>query len=156
MRQIRVRTPNRGVTLLELMIGTMLVGVLAAIAVPSYQDAMLRTKIARARTELMDIRAAVLASRDPAFLLPVNLNEVSNIPRIDPWGNPYVYLYFNAPGVNRGDVRKDHNLVPINSEFDLYSKGKDGESRPPLPAKPSQDDVLIARDGAYVGLAADF
>jgi general secretion pathway protein G len=53
-------------------------------------------------------------------------------------------------------MRKDRNLVPINSEFDLYSKGKDGDSRPPLPAKPSRDDVLIARDGAYVGLAKDF
>lgn len=134
----------------------MLVGVLAAIAIPSYQDAILRTRISVARTELMDIRAAVLASRNARFQLPVNLDAVANIPRVDPWGNPYVYLYFNAPGSNRGSVRKDHNLVPINSEFDLYSKGKDGDSRPPLPAKPSRDDVLIARDGAFVGLAKDF
>jgi len=144
------------VTLLELMLATMLVGVLAAIGIPSYQNAILRTKIERARTELMDIRAGVLASRGEGFKLPATLDSVPNIPRIDPWGHPYAYLYFEAPGVNRGSMRKDRNLVPINSEFDLYSNGKDGITRPPLPAKPSQDDIVIARDGAFVGLAKDF
>jgi general secretion pathway protein G len=143
-------------TLLELLIAATLVGVIAAIAIPSYQNAIERTRIQRARTELMDIRAAVLASRSAGFKLPDTLDKVPNIARIDPWGHPYVYLSFTAPGVNRGDIRKDHNLVPINSEFDLYSKGKDGNSRPPLPAKPSLDDVVVARDGAFVGLARDF
>jgi general secretion pathway protein G len=143
-------------TLLELMLTTFLVGVLAAIGIPSYQNAVLRTKIELARTELMDIRTGVLASRGPDLKLPDTLDGVPNIPRIDPWGHPYVYLYFNGPGVNRGDMRKDHNLVPINSEFDLYSKGKDGDSRPPLPVKPSRDDIVVARDGAFVGLARDF
>lgn len=143
-------------TLLELMIATTLAGVLAAIAIPSYQNAILRTKIERARTELMDIRTAVLASRGPDFKLPPTLDGVPTITRVDPWGHPYVYLYFNAPGVNRGGVRKDRNLVPINSEFDLYSKGKDGDTRPPLTVKPSLDDIVVARDGAFVGLARDF
>lgn len=156
MRCIRAQKANLGVTLLELMLATFLVGVLAAIGIPSYQEAVQRTRIQLARTELMDIRTGVLASRGPDFRLPESLDDVPNVPRIDPWGRPYVYLYFKGPGVNRGDMRKDRNLVPINSEFDLYSKGKDGDSRPPLPAKPSRDDVLIARDGAYVGLAKDF
>jgi general secretion pathway protein G len=156
MRCVRAKKANLGVTLLELMLATFLAGVLAAIGIPSYQETVLRTRIQLARTELMDIRTGVLASRGPEFKLPDSLDSVANIPRTDPWGRPYVYLNFKAPGVNRGDMRKDRNLVPINSEFDLYSKGKDGQSRPPLPAKPSQDDVVIARDGAYVGLAKDF
>lgn len=59
------------------------------------------------------------------------------------------------PG-NMGDVRKDRNLVPINSHYDLYSMGKDGQSRPPLTAPVSKDDIIYANDGAYVGLAEDY
>jgi general secretion pathway protein G len=53
-------------------------------------------------------------------------------------------------------IRKDHNLHPLNSEFDLYSLGKDGRSSPPLTAQASRDDVIWARDGDFVGLASDY
>jgi general secretion pathway protein G len=46
--------------------------------------------------------------------------------------------------------------VPINTEFDLYSAGKDGDTRPPLNARPSRDDVVVARDGSFIGLAQEF
>jgi general secretion pathway protein G len=55
-----------------------------------------------------------------------------------------------------GEARKDYFLVPLNSEYDLYSVGKDGESRPPLSVPVSADDVIRANDGAYVGLAANY
>jgi len=44
----------------------------------------------------------------------------------------------------------------LNSTYDLYSKGKDGQSKPPLTTKMSQDDILRANDGAFVDLAAMF
>jgi general secretion pathway protein G len=53
-------------------------------------------------------------------------------------------------------ARKDRFLVPINSDYDLYSMGADGESRPQLHNAVSRDDVIRARDGAYVGLAESF
>lgn len=52
--------------------------------------------------------------------------------------------------------RKDRFLVPINSDFDLYSMGKDGESVAPLNAAKSRDDVVRAANGAFVGLASKF
>lgn len=52
--------------------------------------------------------------------------------------------------------RKDRFLVPINSDFDLYSMGKDRETVAPLTAKKSHDDIVRANDGAFVGLASDF
>jgi general secretion pathway protein G len=55
-----------------------------------------------------------------------------------------------------GQARKDHFLVPINSDYDLYSMGKDGDSVPPLGAQKSLDDVVRANDGGFVGLAANF
>ncbi|MCK6499308.1 MAG: prepilin-type N-terminal cleavage/methylation domain-containing protein, partial [Nitrospira sp.] len=57
---------------------------------------------------------------------------------------------------DKGKPRKDRFLHPINSDYDLYSKGKDGESVEPLTAKKSYDDVIRANDGSFVGLAADF
>jgi general secretion pathway protein G len=50
-------------------------------------------------------------------------------------------------------ARKDRFLVPINSDFDLYSMGADGESMPPLQNPKSRDDVIRAGNGAYIGIA---
>lgn len=74
-------------------------------------------------------------------------------------GQPYQYLKFtlNKNGkINPGKVRKDRFLVPLNSDYDLYSMGPDGDSKPPLTAAASRDDILRAADGAYVGVASDF
>jgi general secretion pathway protein G len=62
---------------------------------------------------------------------------------------------FRTPS-DTGKARKDKNLVPINSEFDLYSAGRDGDTLPPLVAKPSRDDVVRANDGRFVGLASTY
>jgi general secretion pathway protein G len=55
-----------------------------------------------------------------------------------------------------GKARKDKFLVPINSDYDLYSDGQDGQSASPLTAKASQDDIVRAANGRYVGLASQF
>lgn len=64
-----------------------------------------------------------------------------------------------APGPPCGGVggaRKDRFLVPINSDFDLYSMGKDSQSFAPLTARQSHDDVIRASDGGFYGLAKNF
>ena len=67
------------------------------------------------------------------------------------------YQYLNLTDkASKGKARKNKNLVPINSQFDLYSKGKDGDTIPPLTAKPSRDDVVIANDGRFIGLASTY
>ena len=73
---------------------------------------------------------------------------------LDPWGNPYQYLVYTS--TNKGQQRKDKFLVPLNPTYDLYSMGKDGQSVPPLTAKVSQDDIVRADDGGFVGLAAAY
>jgi len=52
--------------------------------------------------------------------------------------------------------RKDHFQVPVNTDFDLYSMGKDGRSRAPFTAKASRDDIVRVNDGKYIGLASNF
>ena len=36
---------------------------------------------------------------------------------------------------SKGHWRKDHNIVPINSDYDLWSMGKDGRSSPRSPQR---------------------
>ena len=57
---------------------------------------------------------------------------------------------------NIGAARKDGNLVPINTNYDLCSFGKDGKSKAPLRAKDSHDDIIYANDGSYIGPASEF
>ena len=73
----------------------------------------------------------------------------------DPWGHAYQYTS-HTDGSTRGSWRKDKNIVPINSDFDLYSMGKDGTSVPPLTAQASRDDIVRANDCLlYTSDAAD-
>ena len=55
-----------------------------------------------------------------------------------------------------GQMRRDHFLVPVNTDFDLYSLGKDGLSRSPFTAAASQDDIVRANNGLYVGLVSEY
>jgi general secretion pathway protein G len=55
-----------------------------------------------------------------------------------------------------GKKRKDRNLVPLNSDYDLYSQGPDGNSVSPLTAAASQDDIIRANNGGFVGKAEDY
>jgi len=86
---------------------------------------------------------------------PDSLEEIYGEVSLDAWGNPYQYLnHDKAKG--KGKLRKDKNLVPINSDYDLYSMGPDGKTASPLTASMSKDDIIRARNGLYVGVAEDY
>jgi general secretion pathway protein G len=53
-------------------------------------------------------------------------------------------------------MRRDKNVNPINSDFDLYSKGADKNSKMQLDNKVSLDDVVRANDGDFYGLASKY
>jgi general secretion pathway protein G len=147
-----------GFTVLELTFAIAVLIILAAIAIPAYRGYVERATIRGCVNDLLRISMALESYRTLHGLnLPDSLDELDNIPRIDPWGYAYRYLNFDSdtPGV-KGQIRKDHNLHPLNSEFDLYSVGPDGNSVPPLTGKPSHDDIIFARDGGFVGRARDF
>jgi general secretion pathway protein G len=86
---------------------------------------------------------------------PPDLNTIGYGALLDPWGNAYVYQDFTGLK-GKGKMRKDKNLNPLNTRYDLYSMGKDGQSKLPLTVPVSKDDVIMAFDGNYIGLAADF
>ncbi|HEY5809436.1 MAG TPA: prepilin-type N-terminal cleavage/methylation domain-containing protein [Povalibacter sp.] len=153
----RGRASSRAFTLLELLAAVAVVGLLAGIAVPTYSRILQSQKTTTAVRDLGLISLALEKYRTAHAELPMSLADVGLSDLRDPWGNPYQYLNFDAdiPGIN-GLIRKDHNLHPINSDFDLYSKGPDGDSRAPLTARASRDDIVFARDGSFIGPAEDF
>lgn len=144
-----------GFTLVELLLSLLIVAILATIALASYGKIREQADLAQAKTDISIISTAIERYYLTRNGYPDTLADVGYDTLLDPWGNPYQYLNITTVKGN-GKVRKDHNLVPLNSDFDLYSMGKDGASQSPLTAKASRDDIVRAHDGAFVGLASDY
>jgi general secretion pathway protein G len=145
---------DSGYTLLELTLVIVLIGLLAGVGIPTYRGIIDRMNVNRAIADIGEISLQLYRWETNIGAFPPNLAAAGLNGRLDPWGRPYFYL--ELTGANPGDVRKDKNLVPINTDFDLYSAGKDGETARPLTAQKSRDDVVRANNGAFIGLAADY
>lgn len=147
------RRSQHGVTLLELVAAFAVVGVLASIAIPTFMGYIERSRVARAVSDIGTLSLNLYRWQLNTRTLPATLAE-AGLGGNDPWGRPYVYL--RVAGANQGQLRKDRNLVPINTDFDLYSLGPDGDSVGPLTAQKSRDDVVRANNGAYIGVAENY
>ena len=154
-KSIRPRGHAQGFTLIEMVVTLAVVAVLSAIALPAFRQYQERVRVDQARKDIVMMSTVASQFWHDARAYPDNLAQVGLGNRLDPWGRPYQYLNLAEPR-NRGNARKDHSLVPINSDFDLYSMGPDGRSSPPLTARHSRDDIVRANNGNFVGVAADY
>ena len=145
--------PQTGYSVLELMLAVALIGVLAAVATPQYVRFQERARSALVILHLKAISDSLYVCEAETETLPLFLVDLD--PELagltDPWGAPYRYT--RVEGTPIGQLRKDKFLVPINSDYDLWSAGPDGETSMPLTAKPSRDDIIRAGNGAYYGRA---
>jgi len=135
----------------------MAIGVtIAAIAIPSYMESVHAAKVVQAMGDIKDIQITIDLELLGPGRYPDSLVEVGYADKKDPWGNPYEYLKIAGGGPGLGKCRKDKFLVPLNDDYDLYSKGRDGESTSPLTAKISRDDVVRAANGGFIGPAENY
>jgi general secretion pathway protein G len=147
---------RRGFTLIEIIIVMAIIGTLSAMAVPNYLKYKEKGKVAVAITDIriMEKQINVYAIDTGGFPDSLNVLSISNT--IDPWNNPYQYIRIDGGNAPQGQLRKDHFLVPVNTDYDLYSMGKDGKSTSPFTAKASQDDIVRVNNGGFVGLVSDY
>jgi general secretion pathway protein G len=144
-----------GLTLTEILVGVGIIGILSAIVLPLYGESLQRSKATQAIADIHSISGKLKIWEVFNRSLPDSLAQAGINEAFDPWGHAYQYLRIEGTK-GKGDVRKDHKLNPINSDFDLYSMGRNGVSKPQISNKDSLDDIVRANNGGFVGLASDF
>ena len=146
---------NRGFTLVELIAVCAILTVLTFMAIPSYGKIKDKVRGVRAMEEIRGLEKGIIAfSVDkngvfPDRLSTAGLATVTDVPK-DPWGTPYEYHVRGD-----GDPRTISVALttPLNDDFDLYSKGADGQTDTDIGTTPSNDDIVRSGDGGYVGYA---
>lgn len=141
--------------MLEIAIVLATIAVLATMAVPAYERYHERARVFQAVSDMSAMGLTIRMYAEDNRVFPDALDEVGLAGRTDPWGRTYRYRNLSDEK-GKGGARKDGRLNPLNSDFDLYSVGKDGETALPLPPRVSHDDVVRARNGRFIGLAKDF
>jgi general secretion pathway protein G len=142
-------------SIIELMLTVLIVMILVGIAIAGYSNYRERIRVSQAITDIaamsVQIKHYMLDNSGP----PPSLAAIGLGSKLDPWGRPYFYLDLTAQS-GKGKSRRDKQLNPLNTDFDLYSAGRDGLTQTQLTAHNSRDDIIRARDGKFIGLASDF
>jgi general secretion pathway protein G len=149
----------KGFTLIELLVVLVIASILALFGGPLVMGGIdcknqkmgwiTRAKVNGAIGDLgsvyLDVRRRTEFTQGPIDFGALDLGN-------DRWGNPYQFLDHSTVN-GHGKKRKGPGQVPINSRYDLYSMGPDGRTRTPIVSEPGSDDIIIANDGQYIGVA---
>ena len=147
-------------TMIELLMALAVIGILSSIAVTIMSGRSEKLRAQEAVTEIGQISLAIslyetrpdrLAAGVPDDLTALNIDPAL---LIDPWGRPY--RYFKPGNSDAALARLSRSGGPLNRDYDLYSLGPDGASRPSIGEDLSVDDVLRAAQGRFIGTAADY
>ena len=158
---LRPNERSLGLTIIELLIVVMIMATLATLGVPLYASALDNARIAKAIADIRVVEREVFVFQVLNNRLPKNLAEVGRTNLHDPWGNAYEYLEISCDETwtkckpPKG-ARQDKFFKPLNWDFDLYSRGRDGQTTAKLDTKKGADDIVRCMNGGYVGLSSEF
>jgi len=145
-----------GLTFIEILVATAIICILASIANMAYQYYILKGQNSAAIAHVRVLESEIASYMSDWGSFPMDLSQVPSGNKRDPWGHRYQYLNIENDPHWHGKCRRDRKLNPLNTDFDLYSAGADGRTKLPLTAKDSQDDIVRANNGSFVGLGANY
>ncbi len=152
----RAKGADSGFTLLELVVTAALIGTLSMIIIPRLFGYAERVRSTQAEVDIAEMDADLAQFGMDFNDLPDTLADVGLDGLVDPWGRPYEYLKILGVSPKPKGQRKDHFLVPVNSDFDLYSVGPDGKTGAPFTDKKARDDIVRASNGSFIGPVSEF
>ncbi|CAJ0691340.1 Fimbrial protein [Ralstonia mannitolilytica] len=130
-RSILLRRPQRGFTLIELMIVVAIVGILAAIAVPAYQDYVSRSRVAEGLALAAAAKTAV--AENAAASLPLDQGYIAN-------------------GATRNVVANGITINQANGEIEIaYASNVAAHGANTLVLKPTVSGVALSADKRSAG-----
>jgi general secretion pathway protein G len=165
--ELAVADRQAGFTVVETLIACGMIGLLVALAAPRYTNALEVARTAKAIHDIRTMGNEIVGDRIRLGCVP-DLVAIGRADLLDPWRRPYLFAVIETPSaknnclacsgtcIKLGDARKDGHLVPLNSDFDLYSVGKNGETGATLNNPKSHDDVVRANGGGFIGLGRNY
>lgn len=134
-----------------------IVAILASLAISSFATFKELARVARCCEEIRSLEREIAAYATEKGELPLNLTAINRQDLKDPWGNTYHYYPAVLPAgpANFGPNNRLGTSGPINTDFDLYSLGASGAFDPSINVNDSQDDIIRANDGSFVGQPKD-
>jgi general secretion pathway protein G len=145
---------SKGYTIIETMMVVGIIGIGGALAYPAYSSHVEDMKMVEAKKDMVltDLKIETYFATNGAF--PPDLAAVG-MQQDDPWGSPYQYLNMDLANGNSGK-RKDGSNAFINTDYELYSKGPDGQTQNSLTHTKSVDDIVRGNNGEFMGIATDY
>lgn len=146
-------------SVIDLVTALVIVGIFATVAVTLYLKYKREAQIQLAITELKIIEKKIANRVVVSGHLPNDLSGMGLGKLVDPWGRPYQYLkLYGGDDIKegKGNPRINQSQERINTDFDLYSVGRDGSSAASLAANISRDDIIRAENGKFMGRVSDY